>query len=147
MGGVGPVAAGSRGPHGSWCRWDFAEGENFLAWMQQASAGSRCTLAVLSADYVASRYAMEELWAAHATQRLLPVRVRDVDLDGLLRAVVHRDLVGLKEEAAREQVLAAIARAFDGKPRVKPNVQPWFLGGPQVSGERGSSVLARAEAG
>src|SRR4051794_7027735 len=63
--------------------WDFAEGESFLARMQQASANSPCTLAVLSADYVASRYTMEELWAAHAAQRLLPVRVRDVNLDGI----------------------------------------------------------------
>ncbi|HEY6888758.1 MAG TPA: FxSxx-COOH system tetratricopeptide repeat protein, partial [Solirubrobacter sp.] len=117
--------------------WDFAEGENFLARMQQASAESACTVALLSPEYVQSRYATDELWAAFAAGRLLPVRVRDVDLEGILRVQVYRDLVGLPEADAREQVLAAVKRALDGKQRAKPDTEPAFPGGLPAPSARG----------
>ena len=58
------------------------------------------------------------------TQRLLiPVRVRECDVDGLLGGIVYIDLVGLDAEAARERLLAGVLRQ-----RAKPTREPGFPG-------------------
>src|SRR5215813_10603768 len=54
---------------------------------------------------------------------LLPVRVRDCALRGLLRPIVYIDLRGLEEEAARERLLAGVLRQ-----RMKPTREPGFPG-------------------
>lgn len=106
--------------------WDFAAGENFLAAMQRASAEARRTIAVLSPDYALSRWGEWEWTAALDRQRLLPVRVRDFEPAGLLKLVIYDDLVGVDEQAAREQLLAEVKRAGG---RAKPSVEPQFPGG------------------
>lgn len=109
--------------------WDFRPGSNFVVEMQRASAGSKRTLAVLSPDYLQSLFGTAE-WAAALAQdptgekgKLLPVRVREVDPDGLLAPLVYIDLVGLTEATARERLLAGLARG-----RAKPASKPVFPG-------------------
>jgi len=103
--------------------WDFRPGGNFVVEMHRAAAGSDRTIAVLSPDYLRSLYAMAEWAAAFAADpdgtkgKLVPVLVRETDLDGLLAPIIHIKLVGLGEAAAREKLLGGLPRG-----RVLPEV-------------------------
>jgi hypothetical protein len=94
--------------------WDFAPGSNFVVEMQNAAASARKTIAVLSPDYLNSAYATSEWAAAFAldptsTQRkLIPVRVRECAPEGLLKAIVFIDLVGLNKQEAAQVLLRGI---------------------------------------
>ena len=109
--------------------WDFRPGSNFVLEMQRASAEAQRTIAVLSPDYLTALYTQPEWAAAFARDptgekgTLLPVRVRECDLKGLLPQIVYIDLVGLDETAAKERLLAGVGRG-----RVKPAVAPAFPG-------------------
>jgi hypothetical protein len=107
--------------------WDFAPGSNFILEMQRAAASAHRTIAVLSPDYLTSPFSAPE-WAAALAQdpeglsgRLVPVRVRDCALEGMLRTIVHIDLVGLDETAAR----TLLTDRLDAK-RGKPDLAPSF---------------------
>ena len=109
--------------------WDFRPGDNFVLNMQQAAAKSERTIAVLSSAYLQSGFTAAEWAAAFArdptgTQGLLlPVRIHDCELRGLLPQIVYVDLVGLEAEAARERQLAGVLRQ-----RAKPTREPGFPG-------------------
>jgi tetratricopeptide (TPR) repeat protein len=110
--------------------WDFRPGSNFVLEMQQAASKTERTIAILSPDYLDAEFTQPE-WAAAFTQDprgekriLLPVRVRECKPEGLLRAIVYIDLVGLDETAARNALLAGGNRG-----RAKPSVAPGFPGG------------------
>jgi tetratricopeptide (TPR) repeat protein len=125
--------------------WDFRPGGNFVVEMHRAAESAERTLAVLSPDYLGSLYATAE-WAAAFAQdpdgsrgKLLPVRVRAVQLSGLLAAVVAIDLVGLDTGAAREKLLAGLARS-----RAKPQTVPSFPGVPRP-GFPGAPAAAEPE--
>src|SRR3954470_11445333 len=107
--------------------WDFKG--NFVLEMDRAHTQSRRTVAILSPDYLTSRFTAPE-WAARFAQdatsehdRLIPVRVRPCDLEGLLAQIVYIDLVGCGEMAARDKLL----RRIEGI-RLKPDEPPLFPG-------------------
>jgi hypothetical protein len=109
--------------------WDFRPGGNFVLDMQHAMAESERTIAVLSPDYLASRFTAPE-WAAAFAQDptgkkglLLPVRVRDCELQGLLPQIVYIDLLNTDESRAKDLLLAGIKRG-----RAKPALAPAFPG-------------------
>jgi hypothetical protein len=109
--------------------WDFRPGSNFIIDMQRAAEQARRTLAVLSPDYLRALYTQPE-WAAAFAQdptgekgTLLPMRVRECELQGLLSQVVYIDLVGLEEGAAKEALLTGVERG-----RAKPTAEPGFPG-------------------
>jgi len=110
--------------------WDFGPGKNFVVEMDTAAREAERTVLVLSPDYLDSRFGKAEWAAAFAKDptgengTVLPVRVREIELDGLLGQIVHIDLVGLEEAAAREKLLAGLARG-----RSKPVEPPAFPGG------------------
>jgi hypothetical protein len=106
--------------------WDFAPGDNFVARMQDASEQAKRTIAVLSPDYLESRFSREEWTAALAEDKLLPVRVGEVELGGILAVQVYIDLVGLDEGAASERLLTEVGR----QGRLKPSGKPRFPGTP-----------------
>lgn len=115
--------------------WDFRPGGNFVADMQQAASEAKRTIAVLSPDYLTSGFAQSEWNAAFAQDPtgkeglLLPVRVRDCELEGLLSQIVYIDLVGLDQEIAKTELLNGIKRD-----RAKPTIEPGFPGaGPSSS--------------
>jgi tetratricopeptide (TPR) repeat protein len=109
--------------------WDFGAGSNFVVAMHTAAAECERTIAVLSPDYVNSRFTPPEWAAAFAqdptgTQGLLvPVRVRKFHLKGLLPQIVYLDLVGLSEPAGKKTLLDGIKRG-----RKKPKMKPGFPG-------------------
>ncbi|MDO9311075.1 MAG: toll/interleukin-1 receptor domain-containing protein, partial [Nitrosomonas sp.] len=95
---------------------DFGPGDNFVLAMQKAATEAARTIAVLSPDYLQAKFTAPEWAAAFAQdpmgeQRLLiPVRVRPVELTGLLKAIVYIDLVDKDEEEAKVSLLSNIQR-------------------------------------
>lgn len=112
--------------------WDFRPGGNFVLDMQNAAADCERTLAILSPEFLNSGYTQAEWAAAFAHDPtgeesiLVPVRVRECDVEGLLRTIVYIDLVGLHEQAAIDALLLGIRRE-----RVKPSRPPGFPGTPE----------------
>jgi hypothetical protein len=108
--------------------WDFTG--NFVLEMDRAHQHSYRTLAVLSPDYITSRFTAPE-WAARfaedatsAHDRLIPVRVQPCTLEGLLSQIVYVDLVGCDEATARDKLIKRVAGI-----RLKPDEPPRFPGG------------------
>jgi tetratricopeptide (TPR) repeat protein len=109
--------------------WDFKS--NFVLEMDRAHTQSRRTIAVLSPDYLTSRFTAPE-WAARFAQDatsthdlLIPVRVRPCELEGLLAQIVYVDLLGCDEAAARQRLLDRVRSI-----RAKPDEPPLFPGEP-----------------
>jgi hypothetical protein len=107
--------------------WDFGLGQNFVLAMQKAATEAKRTIAVLSPDYLSSKFTAPE-WAAAfvqdstGVQRLLiPVRVRPVELTGLLSSIIYIDLVGTTKDEAKLRLLDGVS---DG--RKKPLTEPDF---------------------
>jgi len=107
--------------------WDFRPGSNFVLEMQRAATEAEHTIAVLSPDYLGARFTQPE-WAAAFAQdptgekgTLLPVRVRECELKGLLPTIIYIDLVGLEEQEAKDTLLAGVSRE-----RAKPTAPPGF---------------------
>ena len=107
--------------------WDFRPGANFVMEMDKAAKIAKRTIAVLSQEYLNALYTHPEWAAAFAKDpkgekgTLLPVRVRECKLKGLLAQVVYIDLVGLADEEARNNLIAGVRRD-----RAKPSVKPEF---------------------
>ena len=105
--------------------WDFRPGGNFVLDMNRALTDTRRTIAVLSPSFLAADFTAPE-WAATfaadptgVARRLVPVRVRDCKLSGLLAPIGYIDLVGIKSREEGRQ------RLLDGlKARVKPEHEP-----------------------
>jgi TIR domain len=115
--------------------WDFGPGTNFALEMDRAARTAERTIAVLSPAYLDALYTQSE-WAAAFTRdptgerrALVPVRVQACRLTGLLAQVVHLDLAGKDEEAARQALLNGIR--LD---RLKPAVRPPFPSGRRRAG-------------
>jgi hypothetical protein len=113
--------------------WDFRPGGNFVLDMQEAASGCDRTIAILSPDFLKSTFTAPEWAAAFAKDptgkksSLLPVRVRDCNLEGLLGQIVYIDLVGLNENDAINTLLKGVLRG-----RAKPSHAPGFPGGPAM---------------
>jgi tetratricopeptide (TPR) repeat protein len=106
--------------------WDFRPGNNFVLEMQEASAKAERTIAVLSPDYVSSKFTQPEWAAAFAKDPtgekglLIPVRVKEGTLEGLLPQIIYIDLVELKEDKAKDALLNGVKQQR-AKPANKPN--------------------------
>lgn len=107
--------------------WDFGAGSDFVEEMNRAASQAARTIAVLSDHYLKSEFCAAEWHAAFADdptgklRKLLPVRVRECDPDGLLKVRNYIDLVGLDEAAAKETLLAKLKDE-----RAKPTSAPPF---------------------
>jgi len=109
--------------------WDFPVGGNFVLEMDRGVQEAERALVVLSPAFLAASFTAPE-WAAFwardpksAGRRVLPVRVLDCKIQGLLASILYIDLVGRDEEEARAALLSGIR---DG--RAKPAVAPSFPG-------------------
>jgi predicted phosphodiesterase len=110
--------------------WDFRPGSNFVEEMQRATVEAERTIAVVSPDYLSSEFARSEWNTAFAHDplgnegKLVPVKVKDCELDGLKKAIIYIDLTRLSEEAAKEELIKGVNRSD----RVKPKKEPPFPG-------------------
>lgn len=108
--------------------WDFRPGGNFPLEMQKAAAGTQRTIAILSDNYINAEYTHPEWAAAFARdpqgkdRTLIPIRVDQCDLIGMLKTIIFVDIIGLTEQDARSAILGA----FSG--RAKPTQAPQFPG-------------------
>ncbi|GAA3313983.1 TIR domain-containing protein [Nonomuraea dietziae] len=115
--------------------WDFVPGTNFIDFMDRGVSEAQVVVAVLSRNYLTSRYGRMEWQAAlraapdNPSSKLITVRLEDVPLEGLLSTITWVDLVGVTDPAkARGMLLNRIAEAVAG--RAKPHLPPAFPHGP-----------------
>jgi tetratricopeptide (TPR) repeat protein len=113
--------------------WDFHAGGNFVLQMQEALVTTERTIAVLSPSYLEKAYTKPE-WAAvfaddpTGTEGLLiPVRIKECELQGLHKAIVYIDLVNLKNDKAKSHLLQRIEQTTEHT-RLKPDTEPVFPG-------------------
>lgn len=103
--------------------WDFTG--NWVLAMDRAMKETARTVAVLSPNYLNALYTHPE-WA-EAFRRdpkgerdlLVPVRIRDVELTGILAAISYVDFVATDEAMARDRLLKRV-RGERGKPSARP---------------------------
>ncbi len=95
--------------------WDFRPGQNFVLEMQKATVKASKTIAVLSQAYLGAMYTQPE-WAAAFGQdpkgdarKLIPVRVGECALEGMLKNIIYIDLVNLNEEQAIHELVEGVS--------------------------------------
>lgn len=110
--------------------WDFQAGCNFVLEMQKGSANSKHTLALLSQNFLNSAFTQSE-WAAAFVKdpmgekrKLIPVRIEEINLEGLLPAISYIDLVGVDDEGHAEKLILEGVQTQ----RKKPDIRPAFPG-------------------
>src|SRR5438132_1059083 len=100
---------------------------NFVLEMQKAASKADRTIAVLSESYLSSQFTQPEWAAAFARDPtgskglLVPVRVGECDLTGLLPDIVYIDLVGAEDKEAHRLLMEGLVRG-----RAKPAAPPPF---------------------
>jgi tetratricopeptide (TPR) repeat protein len=111
--------------------WDFGAGSDFVEEMDRASQKARRTIAVISPDYFKSKFTKAE-WhvpfsedATGADRKLIPVRVRDCDVEGLLRVRVYIDLVSKNKAEAKDELMRQVCAIVESR-RLKPDAEPDF---------------------
>ncbi|WP_196278919.1 TIR domain-containing protein [Catellatospora vulcania] len=127
--------------------WDFVAGSNFIEFMDRGVSQSGAVIAVLSENYLRSRYGRMEWQAALRSspdapeQRLITVRIEECRLVGLLATITFVDLASATDRAqARRLLLDRIGHAVHG--RAKPEVEPAF---PPHRPAAGAAGTARVE--
>lgn len=112
--------------------WDFRPGENFVIDMHYALLNSERFIAVMSNDYLNSMYCQAE-WASafskdpNGQKRLfIPVRIADVNPEGLLPCNIYIDLFGIDEDAAKKRLLNGVDT------KKIPRNRPSYPGTPKV---------------
>lgn len=109
--------------------WDFRPGNNFVVEMNRAATQARRTILVVSPAALSSEFVRSEWSAAFAQdptgidRKLIPVRVEDCDIYGLLGPVVYVDLVGRDDEDAKRTLISGLEPG-----RSKPTTAPDFPG-------------------
>ncbi len=100
---------------------DFGTGSNFVLKMDEAAKKAKRTIAILSPNYLSSKFTQPEWAAAFAKdptgefQSLIPIRIHECELDGLLSTIVYLDLVGLNAIDMKEKLLADIEAIMSGE--------------------------------
>jgi hypothetical protein len=115
--------------------WDFVPGVDFIDFMDRGVRGSTLVVPILSRNYLKSHYGRMEWQAALRTDltKLIPVRVDDCPLEGLLATITYLDLVGVTDcDEARERLLTRLRSALTG--RAKPEQEPAFPARPVIPG-------------
>ena len=114
--------------------WDIRPGSNFVFEMNEASKHAERTLLVLSSTYLTSDYAFSEWGVAFRRdpvgkrKQIVPVRIEECDVEGLLGPIVYIDLVKQDEQQARDHLLAGVKRE-----RAKPTQVAFPVVSPQAS--------------
>ena len=109
--------------------WDTRPGFNFVLEMNRASIEAERTILVISPSFFKSKYTPSE-WAVAFKKdptgekgTILPIIVREYDLEGLLGTISYVKLIGLNKDEAGRRLLAGI------KPRrAKPIEEPEYPG-------------------
>lgn len=112
--------------------WDFVVGSNFLVGMQEGVVRANKTLALLSNEYLKSKFSSAEWLAAFGSdplghdRKLIVARLEECARPGLLSGIISFDLFNLNRDEARDVLLRNVSSAIVG--RAKPEKQPAFPG-------------------
>jgi hypothetical protein len=120
--------------------WDNVPGKYWFATLDQGVKHAARTIALVSTGYL--RAGQHQLaWQAAVEsdpdggqRKLIPVKIEDCDVGGVLRLVTPIDLVGLEPDAARTRLLAQVKAVGAG--RAKPPTDPSYPGIRQPAGPR-----------
>ncbi|GII65739.1 hypothetical protein Skr01_58240 [Sphaerisporangium krabiense] len=111
--------------------WDFVPGTNFVDFMDRGVSEAGLIVAVLSRNYLGSRFGRQEWLTAFRADpdnpgnRLVTIRIEDCPLEGLLSTITWVDMVGVTDAAeARSLLLGRIRHTLAG--RAKPAEEPGF---------------------
>jgi len=116
--------------------WDMVPGTNWVLSVEEGVRLSERTIAVMSKAYLKSDWTQVEAQVAlrrdplGRERRLLPVRIEECRVEGLLGLIVRIDLFGRSESDARQALLDGVRQAARG--RAKPD--------PSWSGQEAGSV-------
>jgi len=112
--------------------WDFNAGENFILNMHNALMNTERFLAVLSSKYFESLYCQAE-WTSAFIKNIksekalfIPIRIEDVEPEGLFAPIVYIDLYSRSEEEAKDELIEKL------KPSRRPEIIPGFPGTKKV---------------
>ncbi len=126
--------------------WDFVPGTNFIDFMDRGIRESAAMIAILSRNYLKSRYGRWEWQSAiradpdNPASKLITIRVDECPLEGLLSTITYVDLVGVTDpDEARAMLMARIRHALAG--RAKPGQGPDFPNAPAPASD-GSPATA-----
>lgn len=110
---------------------DFVGGSNFAVEMHDALRRCERTIAVLSPNYLLSKYATAE-WIATFNQdplgkerRLIPVRIEECTPGGLLGSIRYIDVVGLRPDEAQSYFLREIGKIVGNTATVVEPTERW----------------------
>ncbi|ACF13774.1 TPR repeat-containing protein [Chloroherpeton thalassium ATCC 35110] len=109
--------------------WDFnTAGRSIIGNINTATIQSERTIAVISPDYFNSRYTVSE-WETAVKKDpegevglLIPIIVREHEIDGILSRLNYISFVGLNEDEAQSALLKGIKRER-AKPKEKPSYE------------------------
>ncbi|WP_433633203.1 TIR domain-containing protein [Nocardia sp. CA-120079] len=107
--------------------WDFVPGTNFIDFTDRGVRESAVVLVVLSQNYLGSYYGTMEWQAAYRIDpgKLMPVRIGECALAGLLAVITYLDLVPVPTaEEARRVLLERVGHLLGG--RAQPPSEPGF---------------------
>lgn len=107
--------------------WDFVPSQSFIEDIDRGLTESKIVIALLTQSYLNSRYGRMEWQAAIASSpgRLLPIRIEECALEGLLSPITYLDLVGVHDERqARNLLLRGVRDALAG--HITPDEPPAF---------------------
>jgi WD40 repeat protein len=107
--------------------WDFVPGTNFIDFMDRGVRDAAVVVALVSHNYLKSRYGSMEWQAALRTDRekLVTVRIEDCPLEGLLATITYVDLAEVTDPDIASQVLLTRLRSMLAG-RAKPVQAPGF---------------------
>ena len=89
--------------------WDINPGDNWRSKMERALRACECFICVLSPRFLNSKSARDELNEALSShKKILPMRVEDFKVSGLLESIAYIDLVGRDETEARMVLLNSV---------------------------------------
>ncbi|MFC6887358.1 toll/interleukin-1 receptor domain-containing protein, partial [Actinomadura yumaensis] len=132
--------------------WDFVPGTNFIDFMDRGLSEAKVVVAVLSRNYLKSRYGRMEWMAAlradpdDPARKLVTVRIEDCPIDGLLSTITYVDLVGVADpDDARELLMRRVGEALAGHAR--PLDGPGFPGSAPGGGTGPQPLVGRVEGG
>ena len=120
---------------------DFVPGANFVELIDRGLTQASVVVCVLSKAYQVSEFGRREWQAVYASRthgeggrsRLLPVRVEDIPVDGLLASLTYVDLAHVADQdAARSLLLAQVNDSMAG--RAVPAQRPQYPGAPASVG-------------
>lgn len=94
--------------------WDFRPGDDFVSKINESLIGCRKLILVLSSNYLKSKWCEKE-WTAKlveqmsvGTGRIIPIKIENMELFGLLAPIIYIDIVDKTEAESVQLILNGI---------------------------------------